>query len=168
MKKISIEKFKKVGFFLSGKTKVSSLHEGAKKYGGATYNMETGQLWSNVQGDKYIAINPKRNIVQIFVPTTVHTNLQATDEKIEHMLQVVQSRMKKVKNVDTVVSRAVGSWYSEEKQEVVLESIFLVSQNLDDLNEKDIAEYIEIAEYVKKCMYQEGVSISFNNALCIV
>lgn len=166
MLKITSSKFN-LQFFLSAMKKVTSLELGAKKYGGATHNTETGEMWSNCEGNEFITISDT-NTVSIFVPTTVNTSMQATESKIIHMLQVVDSKMRKINNNMTISQKAIGSWYSEDAQSVILETIFIVSHEVSSLDEKQIKAYIDIAEYVKKVMSQECVSVAINKSLLLV
>jgi hypothetical protein len=165
--KISSTKFN-LQYFLSSMKKVKSLELGAKTFGGATHNLDTNELWSNCEGNEFINVNSTKNTVSIFVPTTVDGNKKATESKIIHMLQVVDSKMKKVKNYTTIQSQAIGSWYSEELQEVIIENIFIVSQEVQFLTEVEIQLYVEVANYVKKAMSQECVSLGINKALLLV
>ena len=63
-------------FFLSNKVKVADLNEAAKQNGGATLNMETGELYSNVEGNEFIQLKKDRelNTLSLFIPDTYNIN----------------------------------------------------------------------------------------------
>jgi hypothetical protein len=154
-------------FFMSSKRKVKTLKEGTEKFGGATHNTTTNEYWSNTVGNEFITVT-KQNTVSIYVPTTVNINLQATQEKINHMIEVVTSRMRKINDNITHTSNGIGAWYCDALQEQVCEQIHIVSHEVGELTEKDIREYVAIAEYVRKAMSQECVSLQINKSLLLV
>ena len=64
--------------------------------------------------------------------------------------------------------KTMGSWYSDDNKKVIIEDITIVTLKLDQLTETDIQIFIDLANWIKKEMNQEGVSIAINTALAIV
>lgn len=166
MKKINSKKFN-LQLFLSHAKKITDTINATKKFGGSTHNLITNEAWSNVKTDDFIRINEKRNTISIFVPTTMNVDKLATDEKIAHMLQVVDNKMRKIHNVPTIHEICIGSWYCKELDKVVTEKIYMVSQPISNLSEIEIGLYLEVAKYTKKAMNQKFVSMKINNALLL-
>lgn len=151
-------------FFLGGSTIVDSLVEGAKKFGGAT--ALNGKIVSNIETDEFIKVDEKNNTVSVYVPSTV--DVENSVDNTEYVMHVV-SMIGKNYGLETLeFYQAKGSWYSDDMQKVVIENITVVTVNIPSLCENDVENFIEIAEYVKKSMSQEGVSLSFNGCLAIV
>lgn len=155
-------------FFLSDKKPVNNLEESAKKYGGATKNLYTDEMYSNISGNDYISVNPVKNHISLFIPDTYNCNEKASQkligEVILHCSQKIRERYKDIPRVE----KAIGSWYSEDCQQVVYDNIILLNVFPDKLTITDINFFISLAEYVKKSMKQEGVSLAINSALAIV
>ena len=155
-------------FFLSDRISVSSLDSAAREHGGATQNMMTGEIWSNVPGSEYITLNKKENVISIFIPSTVDVNREDMKKQRE-IFQHVMNRIEARYSLDAVtVDPARGSWWSEDRQEVVYDDILLVSVRQQKMNISDIWFFVKLANYIKREMAQEGVSIALNNALAIV
>lgn len=165
MKKIDSNKFN-FSFFLSGKTKVYSLEEAAKQFGGSTKNLITGETYSNIPGNEFISINAENNRIGIFVPDTVNVNKKIDNSKI---LKEISNRIFTKYNINNIIFiPAIGTWYSDELNQVVFDNITIIESILNDITESDIQFFIELAEYIKTTMNQEGVSISINNSLAII
>ena len=62
----------------------------------------------------------------------------------------------------------MGSWYSDDLKKVIIEDITIITMRIDQLTERDIKIFIELANYIKQEMSQEGVSMAINTALAIV
>ena len=163
MLKIDSKKFN-FNFFLSDRKKVTSLKEGAIQNGGATqYN---NGIYSNIAGDNFIRINEAGNTISIFIPSTTDVNKKTDNSEIT---QYIIKQLERVYNTDNIIYYDTkGSWYSDSLSQVIIENITIVSVNVATITEKDINLFIQLANYIKKEMSQEGVSISINAALAIV
>lgn len=150
-------------FFLSGITKVKNLTEGALRFGGATeYDNGT---YSNIPGDNFIHIQ-KNNQISVFIPSTTNCNIKTDNKKyIEHSLNYLE-RFYSIAQINYYNTK--GSWYSEDKNEVIEEDITIMTVNTKELTEVDINIFIELANWIKREMSQEGVSIAINSSLAIV
>lgn len=151
-------------FFLSDAKKVASLEEGAMIYGGAT-QFDDG-IYSNYSKNEYIKINKNINNISLFVPSTVdidkHINNSYYVNYCYNKLESLYSNNNK-KYYDTK-----GSWYSDDLQKVIIENITIITLELNTITEADIYNFIQLANWIKKEMRQEGVSIAINTALAIV
>jgi hypothetical protein len=151
-------------FFLSDRKKVNSLQAGAIANGGATqYN---NGIYSNISGTEYIKVNDSKNTLSVFIPSTIAVNQKADNSTIiNHSMKY----LKQYYNNDNIIYyNTSGSWYSEDLQKVVIEDITIVSVDMSRVTETDITIFKNLAEYIKREMQQEGVSISINSALAIV
>lgn len=151
-------------FFLSGITKVKSLKEGAEKFGGAT-EFDSG-IYSNIPGDNFIHTNSQNNQISIFIPSTTNINQKVDNKKyIEYSLNYLE-RFYDITRINYYNTK--GSWYSEDKKQVIEENITIITVNKEELTEVDVNIFITLANWIKREMNQEGVSISINSALAIV
>ena len=151
-------------FFLSDRKKVNSLEAGAKKYGGATrYN---NGIYSNIPGNEFIQVNDKHNTLSVFIPSTMDI-----DKKIDNS-DIISYSVNYLKNHynnnDIIYYATNGSWYSDNKQSVIVEDITIMSVDMEAVTAKDIETFKALANYIKESMNQEGVSIAINAALAIV
>lgn len=163
MVKIDSKKFN-FSFFLSDRKKVTSLEEGAIQNGGAT-QYDNG-IYSNIAGDDFIRISETDNTISIFIPST--TDIDKKTDNSE-MTQYIIRQLERVYNADDIIYYdAKGSWYSDSLNQVIIEDITIVSVNVVTITKKDINLFIQLANYIKKEMQQEGVSIAINTALAIV
>lgn len=163
MVKINSKKFN-FSFFLSGRKKVASLEEGARLYGGST-QFDDG-IYSNIEGSEYIKINENKNNISLFIPSTVEINKYINNKYyVNYCYNKIKSLYndKNIKYYDTN-----GSWYSEDLNQIIIEDITIITLETDKLTEKDIKIFIQLANWIKKEMQQEGVSIAINTALAIV
>ena len=164
MYKINSNKFN-FDFFLSGHKKVNNLKSGAKAYGGAT-KFDNG-IYSNTEGNEYIEIKESDNEISIFIPSTINVS-----NKIDNKYYINKSinYLKRFYNITNNLKyyKTMGSWYSEDNKDVVIENITIVKLKLNKLTEIDIQIFIELANWIKEEMKQEGVSIAINTALAIV
>lgn len=163
MLKINSNKFN-FQFFLSDNKAVESLETGAKTFGGATkYN---NGIYSNVEGTEYITLNKDFNKLSIFIPNTMNVN-QTTDNK-----KYIQYAVKYIRNNfnsnDLKFYNTKGSWYSEDMNQVVYDDITIISFESKEITEIDINKMVQLAQYIKYEMSQEGVSININSALAII
>lgn len=155
-------------FFLSNKKPVQSLEESAIKYGGATHNLFTDEMYSNIPGNDFIEIDPVRNIISLFLPDTVNVSEKADRKLLEKVGMYLKDKIVNRYNDLPLAEKAIRSWYSEDLQRVIYDNIILLNLPLDNLTITDINFFIRLAQYIKKEMSQEGVSIAFNNSLAIV
>ena len=163
MLKINSKKFN-FQFFLSDNKKVASLEDGARLYGGAT-KFDNG-IFSNIEGSEYIKINENKNSISLFVPSTVNvSNYVNSSYYVNYCYNKIKSlyNNNNIKYYDTI-----GSWYSDDLQKVVIENITIITLELNTITEADIYNFIQFANWIKKEMQQEGVSIAINAALAII
>ncbi len=152
-------------FFLSNRRQVKSLQEGAEKYGGATQD-NTGKVYSNTAGDIYIRIHKDNNKLSLFIPSTIDAN-KKTDNA--DMIKHCTRQLKRQYNNDNIIYYSTkGSWYSDNLQQVIVEDITIITVTMQTITQTDIEYFITLANYIKKEMSQEGVSITINNSLAIV
>ena len=163
MKKINSRKFN-FDFFLGGRQKVKSLQEGAKLFGGAT-KFDDG-IYSNIENSEYIQIKEKNNEISIFVPSTLSINQKINNEYYNKYAINYLTRYYDISELKYYATK--GSWYSEDLQQVVIEDITIITLRKDVLNELDIEIFINLANWIKQEMKQEGVSIAINSALAII
>ena len=151
-------------FFLSDSKKVTSLEEGAIKYGGAT-QFDDG-IYSNYSKSEYIKINKNKNSISLFVPSTIDVNKHINNSYyVNYCYNKIDSLYS---NNNKKYYDTRGSWYSEDLQKVVMEDITIITLELNTITEADIYNFIQLANWIKKEMQQEGVSIAINAALAIV
>jgi len=163
MLKIDSKKFN-FSFFLSDRKKVGSLEEGAIKYGGATQFDDA--IYSNYGNSDFIRVDNNRNNISIFIPSTINVN-----QKINNFYYVNYS-YNYIKNLysnnNIKYYNTKGSWFSEELKKVVIENITIITLELNTITEADIYNFIQLANWIKQEMQQEGVSIAINTALAII
>ena len=156
-------------FLLSGKTPVTNLEEAAKQYGGATLNLDTEEMYSNIPGGEYIQLRQGRelNTVSLFVPSTVDVNQQAGRELIKRVVSVIVQRLYQRFETIPRIEKGLGSWV-DDNSEIVYDNLTIVSVFLEDITEADIKSFVRLAKYIKREMRQESVSIGINDALALV
>lgn len=153
-------------FFLSDRIIISDIVDAAKKYGGATKNIKSGVAWSNIPGTEYLTINENKNIISLFIPSTVDVD-RVNEEKQREVFHYVMKRLRSLYH-DISVDPAIGTWWDTDKQGVVTEDVLLVSVETNQISISDIWFFVGMARFIKKEMRQQGVSIAFNDALAIV
>ena len=133
-------------FFLSDYVKVDNLETGAKMYGGATrFDSAT---YSNIEGNNLIEIKDFENELSIFIPSTTDV-----DVKIDNKFYVEESLefLEKYYNIRQLrFYRTEGSWYSEDKKEVIIENITIITVTKDDVSPVDIYIFKLLADWIKK------------------
>ena len=138
---------------------VESLEIGAKLYGGAT--KIDNLIFSNYQEGIDFDIKPENNTVGVIIPGTMDVDNPIDNSKfVEEITNLLTKLGKKVEN-----TRIQGAWISE-KGECIVENNNLLSFS-SDLCTEDVELLQKIAQYVKKAMNQEGVSIIINQSLSI-
>jgi hypothetical protein len=155
-------------FFLSDKKPISDLEKSAIEYGGATKNLFTDEMYSNISGNDYIEVNPVKNTISLFVPDTCNVSEKASQKLLEKVIIYCKDKIVSRYHDIPLAERAIGSWYSNDLQQIVYDNIILLNVHLDRLTVTDINYFISLALYIKKEMSQEGVSIAINNSLAIV
>ncbi len=151
-------------FFLSDYVKVNNLEAGAKMYGGATrFDSAT---YSNIEGNNLIEIKDFENELSIFIPSTTNVNTKINNKfYVEESLEFLE----KYYNIHNLrFYRTEGSWYSEDKKEVIIENITIITVTKDDISPIDIYIFKLLADWIKKEMRQEGVTLAINSAMAIV
>lgn len=107
-------------------------------------------------------------MIHLFIPDTYNINEVAGKEKLKKVIStVIQKIYKKYEMVPTL-EKGLGSWYSEELQQVVYDNLIIASVHLEDVSEDDIKFFIKLARFIKKEMRQEAVSITINEALALI
>lgn len=162
MIKINSSKFN-FQFFLSSNKKVASLKQGALLHGGAT-KYQNG-TYSNIQGNSDIIINDEHNTLSIFIPSTLNVNKQTNNSKyVDYSIEYIKENYG-IENI--AFYKTKGSWLSENNK-VVYDDITIISFECLTLTESDIQAMINLANYIKYQMSQEGVSININSSLAII
>lgn len=152
-------------FFLGAKEKVESLEEGAKRYGGATLQRD-GSIYSNVPGDEYIKMYEGDNKIAIYIPSTIDIN--TTIDNVPYVAETIRKLESRYDLNNIRFYNTKGTWYSDTLNEVIVEKITVVEVLLSKMNELDIRFFINIANWLKDELKQEGVSLEINDALAIV
>lgn len=151
-------------FFLSNRTKVQSLESGAKQYHGATaYN---DAIYSNIEGTDYIEVNETNNTLAVFIPSTINVNEQI-DNKY-YIAEVIKMIRSLYSDMETTYYNTSGSWLDDNTNTIIYDNITIVSINLQTVTEADITNMVNIANWIKYNMQQQGVSININNSLAII
>ena len=151
-------------FFLSDYVKVDNLETGAKMYGGAT--RFDSAVYSNIEGNDLIEVKDFENELSIFIPSTTNVDVEVDNKfYVEESLEFLE----KYYNIHNLrFYRTEGSWYSEDKKEVIIENITIITVTKDDVSPVDIYIFKLLADWIKKEMRQEGVTITVNSAMAIV
>ena len=163
MLKIDSKKFN-FSFFLSDRKKVNSLEEGAIKYGGATKFDDA--IYSNYYDNDFIEVNQNNNNISVFIPSTININNNIDNSYYVNYAYNYIKNLYNDKNIKYYDTK--GSWYSEDLNQIIIENITIITLETNELTEKDIEIFIQLANWIKKEMQQEGVSIAINTALAIV
>jgi hypothetical protein len=156
-------------FFLSSKVMVDNLEQAAKKYGGATHNYDTDEMFSNVHGGEFIQIhkNKRLNTLSVFIPSTDGTYAEADREKIKHVISTIISRVyKRYESVPTI-ERGLGSWQASDGG-IAYDQLSIASVHIEDVTEADIKFFVRLAQYIKRELHQESVTLTINDALALV
>jgi len=167
--KINSKKFN-FSFFLSDRKPVQNLDQAAREYGGATLNLDTGEQYSNIPGDEFIRLKTGRelNTLSVFIPDTYAISEAADKELIRNVTSTVVQRIYKKYDFIAFPEKGLGSWWSEDKQDVVYDNIQIINIHLENVSEADIRFLVDLGLYVKKEMKQESVAIGINDALALV
>lgn len=156
-------------FFLSGKKAVSNLEEAAKQYGGATLNLDTSEMYSNVPGSESIQLRKAHelNTLSVFIPSTDGTYEQADREKVKKVVSsVIQKIYRKYEAVPTI-EKGLGSWQADDGG-IAYDNLIIASVHLENVSDADIRFFVSLGRFIKKEMTQEAVSLGINDALALV
>lgn len=170
--KIDSKKFK-FQFFLSDKIKVNDLDHAAKQYGGATHNIDTGEMFSNVPGSEFIDIKdgPELNTLSVYIPDTMSINEAISKEAHKEIVYEIVHRIYKQygnRGITPYFEKGLGTWYSDELQQVVYDNIIIASVHLERVTQADIKFFISLARFIKKQMKQEAVTVAINTAMGLI
>jgi hypothetical protein len=169
--KIDSKKFN-FNFFLSDKIKVNDLDQAARQHGGATHNMDENEMFSNVPGSEFININEgETNTLSVYIPNTVNINEAINSERHQEIVYEIVHRMYKKYGSQGITSsfeKGLGSWYSEELQQVVYDNIIIASVHLEHVTQADIKFFCSLARFIKKAMKQEAVTVAINTAMGLI
>ena len=161
MKKINVNKFKQVGFFLSSRKEVASLDE-ARVYGGVT--KFDGKFYSNYEDNNCITLVGGENKLSVIIPSTLDADKSINNtEYVEKYLLLLAEKYS-----DLSVEKSIGSWYSENLDKVIVEENCIITVSLKGATERDINILLDLGLMVKKEMTQESVSVLINDSLCLV
>lgn len=160
-------------FFLSDKVKVNDLDQAARQYGGATHNKDTGEMYSNVPGSEFIDIKdgPELNTLSVYIPDTMSINEAISKEVHKEIVYEIVHRIYKqygFKGITPYFEKGLGSWYSEELQEVVYDNLIIASVHLEHVTQADIKFFISLARFIKRKMKQEAVTVVINTAMGLI
>lgn len=156
--------FNQISFFLSNKTLVNSLDEGAKKFGGATKIEDT--IYSNIEGDNNIKVNEDQNIISLFIPSTIDAD--SSVDNTEYVTKYYKYIKNHFNNAKIITRDTHGAWYSDDMQKTIIEDITIIEVVTNKLNQSDINYMLNLGLAVKEDMSQEAVSVTINNSLCLV
>ena len=161
MKKINVNEFKQVGFFLSSRKEVASLDE-ARVYGGVT--KFDGKFYSNYEDNNCITLVGGENKLSVIIPSTLDADKSIDNtEYVEKYLLLLAEKYS-----DLSVEKSIGSWYSENLDKVIVEKNCIITVSLKGATEKDINILLDLGLMVKEEMTQESVSVLVNDSLCLV
>jgi hypothetical protein len=159
-------------FFLSDKIKVNDLDSAARQHGGATHNIDNNEMFSNVPGSEFINIKEgELNTLSVYIPDTMSINEVISKEKHQEIVyQIVHKVYDKYGSmgITPYYEKGLGSWYSEELQQVVYDNIIIASVHLEQVTQSDIKFFISLARFIKKQMKQEAVTVVINTALGLI
>jgi glutamate synthase domain-containing protein 2 len=169
--KIDSKKFN-FSFFLSDKIKVTDLDQAARQYGGATHNIDNNEMFSNIPGSEFIDIKQgELNTLSVYIPDTMSINQSISKEQHQEVLYEIVHKIYKQyssKGITPYYEKGLGSWYSEELQQVVYDNIIIASVHLERVTQADIKFFCSLARYIKKAMKQEAVTVAINTAMGLI
>jgi hypothetical protein len=156
--------FNQISFFLSNKTLVNSLDEGAKKFGGATKIENT--IYSNIEGDNNIKVNDNQNTISLFIPSTIDADSKI--DSTEYVTKYYNYIQNHFNNSDIILHNTNGAWYSDDMQKTIIEDITIIEVVTNKSTQQDINYMLNLGLAVKEDMSQEAVSVTINNSLALV
>jgi hypothetical protein len=166
--KINIGKFN-FSFFLSGRVPVNNLEQAAKQYGGATLNLDTDEMYSNISGSQFIELRREKelNTLSALIPSTDGTYAEADREKLKKVVSTVIQRIyRRYESVPTI-EKGLGSWQADDGG-IAYDNLIIASVHLEEVKDADIRFFVSLGKFIKKELRQEAVSLGFNDALALV
>ena len=160
MKKMNMEKIFG-GFCLSERKFVESLEKGAREFGGAT--KIDNIIFSNYNENPLFDIKDE-NIVGLIVPGTIDVDTVFDNKEI---VEEIKSLAEYLYHKEVMTKDVEGAWVMEKNNEVVVENNVLMTWN-SNCCQADMEFLKLMAEFVKKEMKQEAVSIVINEGLVII
>jgi len=156
-------------FFLSSKAQVTNLDEAAKQYGGATLNLDTDEMYSNIPGSQFIELKKGKelNTLSVFVPSTDGTYAAADKEKIKRVVSTVIQRVYRRYEAVPTIEKGLGSWQADDGG-IAYDNLIIASVHLENVADSDIKFFVKIGQYIKRELHQESVSIAINKALGLI
>jgi hypothetical protein len=169
--KIDSKKFN-FSFFLSDKIKVDNLDQAARQHGGATHNIDENEMFSNIPGSEFIDIKEgELNTLSVYIPDTMSINEAISKEMHQEIVyQIVHKIYDRYgsKGITPMYEKGLGSWYSDELQQVVYDNIIIASVHLESVTQADIKFFCSLARFIKKAMKQEAVTVAINTAMGLI
>ena len=156
-------------FFLSGKVPVTNLEQAAKQYGGATLNLDTSEMYSNVPGSQFIELNHGKelNTLSVFIPSTDGTYAAADKEKVKRVVSSVIQRVYRKYEAVPTIEKGLGSYQADDGG-IAYDNLIITSVHLENVADSDIKFFVSLGKYIKKELHQESVSIAINKALGLI
>lgn len=156
--------FSLISVFFNNSKRVDSLEIGAIENGGAT--RYSNGIYSNYYDSDLIEVNNSKNILSLFVPSTINCNEKIDNNKyVNKYLSIIVKRY----GIDDIsIFNTNGSWYSDDMKKVVIEDISIISLDIKEVKKDDIDFFLYLAQEVKNDMKQEGVTVQVNSAIAIV
>lgn len=103
--------------------------------------------------------------VKIYIPATYNATIPMPSIIRRHFINKVQSELVMIFG-GTTRYNAVGAWYSEDKKRVITEKqTIIISTCNDEQYQENANKVIAIAEYLKKAMKQECITIELDNVM---
>ena len=128
-------------FFLSDRIKVNTLEEGAKTFGGATKFDDA--IYSNIAGNEYITLNETNNTISLFVPSTIDVNKKA--DNTEQVNYCIRQLKRYYNNANIKYYNTKRQLVERRSTKVVIGNITIITMRIDQLTERDIKIFIELA-----------------------
>lgn len=150
-------------YFYGGGKVVTSLEEGAFRNGGATKYSD--RIISNIETDEFIEIK-EDNEISIFIPSTINVNIEIDNS--EYLEKVINKITKRYSLNELTFYNTKGSWLDESSNEVIIEKITIITLKTKEINDIDMKFFIKLAEFLKKEMTQQGISLRINDSLAII
>ena len=146
-------------FYLSDKTEVKSLEEGAVQYGGAT--RIGNKIYSNIN-EKTTFKTEENNTIGLIIPSTIDVNTVVDNKKY---VEKIENTLKDFGKITTNI-KSEGSWYSDTEGVIVEENNIILFNSNGNIFDMQLVKYL--AEEIKTDMKQEAVTIILNDGIAII